>query len=191
MLLLLISCVKSENNFTDGLIYNEDTQSVVGFKCSWEKGWCAGWRNVDYSNTANYEPTKVSLIEGIAFVRDKTEKCERTAQTALSEVLAFKLNSACALFMVCLNLKHLQHFDFVVRKGSSPSPSTGPSFDHTYKNESGHYLLLDGSGHKFLSRAEISTPNFDFGAFRVSFIVLSKIKNYYIKIFTPSKSCFY
>lgn len=58
-----------------------------------------------------------------------------------------------------------KYFDFVVRKGASASPATGPAFDHTVKNQDGHYLLLEASKKRFLSRCEIFSPPIDLSAF--------------------------
>ena len=54
-----------------------------------------------------------------------------------------------------------EHFPWVVRRGSSLSPATGPSHDHTVGDATGQYLALIGRDKKFLSRAEITSPRID------------------------------
>ena len=49
----------------------------------------------------------------------------------------------------------------MVRQGPSASPATGPAHDHTLKTAEGHYLLLEASKKRFLSRAEIMSPPLD------------------------------
>jgi len=58
-----------------------------------------------------------------------------------------------------------EHFPWVVRRGSSLSPATGPSFDHTVGDSTGQYLALIGRDKKFLSRAEITSPRLDLSVF--------------------------
>ncbi|XP_077867591.1 thyroid hormone-induced protein B-like [Saccoglossus kowalevskii] len=50
--------------------------------------------------------------------------------------------------------------DFDWNVGSSPTPSanTGPSFDHTMGNETGHYLYIEASGREMGQKAIITTP---------------------------------
>lgn len=36
-------------------------------------------------------------------------------------------------------------FDWLIKAGSTPTPGTGPSNDHTLRDPSGHYLYLEGS----------------------------------------------
>ena len=57
--------------------------------------------------------------------------------------------------------RNFQYFDYVVRQGPSASPATGPAHDHTLKTAEGHYLLLEASKKRFLSRAEIMSPPLD------------------------------
>ena len=59
----------------------------------------------------------------------------------------------------CITIK--DHFNWVVRRGASLSPATGPIFDHTAKAPEGQYLALIGRNKKFLSRAEIRSPSID------------------------------
>ena len=53
----------------------------------------------------------------------------------------------------------------MVRRGPSLSPATGPIIDHTTASENGQYLLVHGRDKKFLSRAEIMSPEIDLSKF--------------------------
>jgi len=110
-----LSLAQESKTAESRLFYNEASQSIVGFECTWEDGWCDGWQNVDFSSQPNYVPSK--------------------------------------------------YFDYVVRQGPSASPATGPAHDHTLKTAEGHYLLLEASKKRFLSRAEIMSPPFDISPF--------------------------
>ena len=39
----------------------------------------------------------------------------------------------------------LEMSEFLLFSGETSTPNTGPDFDHTSRNASGHYLLLEGS----------------------------------------------
>ena len=41
------------------MYYNQETQTIVGFYCTWEDGWCDGWHNIDFTHTEDYVPSKV------------------------------------------------------------------------------------------------------------------------------------
>ena len=51
--------------------------------------------------------------------------------------------------------------------GPTSTPESGPLYDHTFKNETGHYLLLEGSLGNPGSAAVLRSPNINFGAYTV------------------------
>ena len=51
-------------------------------------------------------------------------------------------------------------FDWSLYAGKTPSSFTGPQWDHTYGNSSGHYLYMEASKQKFNSKAWILTNPF-------------------------------
>ena len=52
-------------------------------------------------------------------------------------------------------------FTWEVKSGTTASPYTGPEYDHTVKNETGKYLLLEASNQGFLYKAIIESPKFN------------------------------
>ena len=54
-----LSVAQESKTAESRLFYNEASQSIVGFECTWEDGWCDGWQNVDFSSQPNYVPSKV------------------------------------------------------------------------------------------------------------------------------------
>ncbi|KAK2181823.1 hypothetical protein NP493_380g01002 [Ridgeia piscesae] len=50
------------------------------------------------------------------------------------------------------------HFEWMLQTAVSPSGETGPYWDHTRKNASGHYLLAEASGRYYLDRARLISP---------------------------------
>jgi len=40
------------------VIWNDRTQSVVGWVCTWEPEWCPGWKAYDFSQMEDYVPSK-------------------------------------------------------------------------------------------------------------------------------------
>ena len=61
--------------------------------------------------------------------------------------------------------KPSDYFEWIVRRGASLSPATGPQLDHTTLSDQGQYLLVHGRDKKFLSRAEIASPEIDLSKF--------------------------
>ena len=57
--------------------------------------------------------------------------------------------------------------EFILFSGPTATPETGPLYDHTFKNETGHYLLLEGSLGNPGSAAVLRSPNINFGAYTV------------------------
>ena len=57
--------------------------------------------------------------------------------------------------------------EFILFSGPTATPETGPLYDHTFKNETGHYLLLEGSLGNSGSAAVLRSPNINFGAYTV------------------------
>ena len=57
--------------------------------------------------------------------------------------------------------------EFILFSGPTATPETGPLYDHTFKNETGHYLLLEGSLGNPGSAAVLRSPNINFGAYNV------------------------
>ena len=55
--------------------------------------------------------------------------------------------------------------EFILFSGPTATPETGPLYDHTFKNETGHYLLLEGSLGNPGSAAVLRSPNINFGAY--------------------------
>ena len=67
--------------------------------------------------------------------------------------------------------------EFILFSGPTATPETGPLYDHTFKNETGHYLLLEGSLGNPGSAAVLRSPNINFGAYtvRVSLALLQSL----------------
>ena len=57
--------------------------------------------------------------------------------------------------------------EFILFSGPTATPETGPLYDHTFKNITGHYLLLEGSLGNPGSAAVLRSPNINFGAYTV------------------------
>ena len=67
---------------------------------------------------------------------------------------------------------NINQTEFILFSGPTATPETGPLYDHTFKNETGHYLLLEGSLGNPGSAAVLRSPNINFGAYTVKVSVI-------------------
>ncbi|CAH1791155.1 unnamed protein product [Owenia fusiformis] len=56
--------------------------------------------------------------------------------------------------------KDQRQFNWTRHQGKTPSEKTGPSFDHTYGNETGYYMYIETSDQKMGAIAQLETPRF-------------------------------
>lgn len=68
---------------------------------------------------------------------------------------------------LCEGWEHSKDGQFLweIHNGTTISPNTGPDYDHTQKDPSGNYLLLEASNRGFLYKAQINTPKFNVTAY--------------------------
>ena len=60
-------------------------------------------------------------------------------------------------------------FDWVVQSGQTPSAGTGPTADHTYSTNQGHYAYVEVSRRTFNSSARLISPSYTVGSVGVCF----------------------
>lgn len=60
-LLFLFCCVKSDGLENKYYEKNAKDPRLIGYLCTWEDDWCAGWKNVNQTGEEFYEPALVSV----------------------------------------------------------------------------------------------------------------------------------